>query len=125
MMIASLIAQEIARRNKRRCVRQGEDVISSAGERHEDCSTCYTPCGNTDDLGLAEQGFRLITIAGQLHLRWACPSCGTDVSEETELLRSTDHARAIRADALCCKCRRTQAAGNWCDLESRGHPTEE
>lgn len=41
-----------------------------------------------------------------IELRWACPGCGGETTQETTPLESMNDARVVREDPACYRCRR-------------------
>lgn len=79
---------------------------------HE-CAGCDSLSRN-QDLGVPHgatiiPGTVILSHDGQAKLRWPCPGCGAYVYEDTVPISSTEHAKAIALDPLCCTCR-TRAA---------------
>ena len=96
----------IVRSLRGRCLRSEDGLISKNGDRHEHCGTCLAQCGG-EDLGMSD-GVSVGRAYGSdgLELRWACPGCSVDVTQETTALTSLSDAKEVKRDPLCNKCRR-------------------
>ena len=89
-----------------RCVRDGSGVLAKDGERHENCATCETRCG-AGELGFSG-GVEVARVWGSdaIELRWPCPGCGCEVTQETTALASLADAEEAKRDPLCYACRK-------------------
>jgi hypothetical protein len=105
MTAALLLTVELARKMNGDCAQVSGGVLARDGNKHADCSTCHAVCGKSNDMGLADAGFRIARTLEGLALNWACPSCGVEVTEATTLFSASADARKIAADALCGRCR--------------------
>lgn len=86
------------------------DDIGRSAEQGGSCAACGGCSRQYGDVGLADDGFVLEnSVASGLQLRWKCPSCGSDVYEDTDLLGAAARAAASKADPLCYLCRRKAA----------------
>lgn len=83
----------------------GSHLRTKSGDLVSDCSDCRLHCGDETDLGLAAQGVRIAQDWRGLWLIWHCPSCETDVWEQTEMFNSGEHAECVLKDPLCARCR--------------------
>lgn len=95
----------IVRSLRGRCLRTADGLIAKNGERHENCATCNTRCGS-ESLGLSG-GVEVARAYGSdaFELRWPCPGCGTEVTQETTALASFADAAEAQADPACHRCR--------------------
>jgi hypothetical protein len=105
MTAALLLTVELARKMNGDCAQVSGGILASDGSKHADCSTCHALCGKSNDMGLADAGFRITRALEGLMLNWSCPSCGCEVTEATSLFSASADARNIATDALCCRCR--------------------
>lgn len=88
-----------------RCLRLGDGLVAKNGDRHENCATCHTSCG-PELLGYSGN----ISVAkdwtsGGIELRWPCPRCGVETTQETTALASIRDAEEVHRDPLCYRCR--------------------
>lgn len=110
MTAAALLRGEIVRRLKGQCridVRTGAG-LSLTGDRQADysCASCTAPCETHVESGVAVgDGFSLVVAGDEAKLKWACPGCGSAVSEDTTLLQAHFTAAEVTADPLCHRCR--------------------
>lgn len=88
-----------------RCERNGSGVLSKNGERHENCATCDARCG-FEEVGFSG-GIEVARVWGSdaIELRWKCPGCGREVTQETSALASFADAEETKRDPLCYRCR--------------------
>lgn len=105
MTAALLLTIELSRKLKGACAWIDGGVLANDGSKHADCSTCQATCGKSNDMGLADAGFRIARTLTGLVLNWNCPSCGCEVTEETRLFSAGSDAKAIAANPLCGRCR--------------------
>lgn len=83
------------------------DSSGSSADQGGSCATCGDCNRHYGDVGVASDGVVLEnSVSCGLQLRWACPSCGNDVYEDTTLLAASTQARAAKDDPLCFPCRR-------------------
>lgn len=96
----------IVRSLRGRCLQTADGLIAKNGDRHENCATCSARCG-AESLGFAG-AMEVARVWGSdaFELRWSCPGCGCEVSQETTALSSIDDAASAQADPLCFRCRR-------------------
>ena len=89
-----------------RCVQDGPEVLAKDGERHESCATCETRCGS-GSLGFSG-GVEVARVWGSdaIELRWRCPGCRREVTQETTALASMADAEEAKRDPLCYACRK-------------------
>ncbi len=89
-----------------RCVQDGPGVLAKDGERHENCATCEARCG----AGLVgfSGGVEVARVWGSdaIELRWKCPGCKREVTQETTALASLADAEEAKRDPLCYACRK-------------------
>lgn len=95
----------IVRSLRGRCLQVAGGLIARNGDRHEHCGTCQTRCGG-EVLGFSG-GVEVARVWGSdaLELRWACPGCGRETTQETTALASFSDAAQARADPHCYACR--------------------
>ena len=91
-----------------RCVPRGSGVLAKDGEQHDDCSTCEAKCGS-GAIGFSG-GVEVARVWGSdaIELRWPCPACGCEVTQETTALASLADAGDVTRDPLCYACRRVR-----------------
>ena len=96
----------IVRSLRGRCLRTEDGLIAKNGDRHEHCGTCLTRCGGKD-LGLSH-GVEVGRSYGSdaIEIRWSCPSCGCEVTQETTALASLTDAEEAKIDPICYACRK-------------------
>jgi hypothetical protein len=89
-----------------RCVQTSAGVLARDGSQHADCSTCNTPCESAA-LGFSG-GVEVGRVWGSdaIELRWACPGCGCETTQETTALTSFSDAAQVQADPHCYACRK-------------------
>ena len=89
-----------------RCVQTSSGLLARNGEAHADCSTCNTPC-ESKILGFSA-GVEVGRSWGSdaIELRWMCPSCGQETTQETTALSSMCDAEEVLKDGLCHRCRK-------------------
>ena len=88
-----------------RCVQTSSGILARNGQSHADCSTCNTPCEGAS-LGFSggvEVG--LVWGSGSVELRWSCPGCGRETTQETTALTSMKDAADVLRDGKCYGCR--------------------
>lgn len=95
----------IVRSLRGRCLQLAGGLIARNGDRHEHCGTCKTRCGG-EVLGFSG-GVEVARVWGSdaIELRWACPGCETETTQETTALASMQDAKTVQADPLCYRCR--------------------
>lgn len=88
-----------------RCLRTAGGIVAKDGRRHEHCGTCDARCG-AESLGFSG-GVEVARVWGSdaFELRWPCPGCGREVTQETTALSSLTDAQAVESDPLCYRCR--------------------
>lgn len=93
-----------------RCIQTTNGILARNGEAHADCSTCNTPCEGAA-LGFSG-GVEVGRVWGSdaIELRWACPGCGRETTQETTALTSFSDAAQVRADPHCYACRESANA---------------
>ena len=93
-----------------RCVWDRDGVLAKDGERHENCSTCNARCG-AGAIGFSG-GVEVARVWGSdaIELRWPCPTCGVEVTQETTALSSFSDAEEAKRDPQCYRCRQTDPA---------------
>jgi len=98
--------ENIVRSLRGRCLRTEAGLIAKNGDRHEHCGTCLTRCGG-EDLGLSS-GVEVGRSWGSdvFELRWTCPACSREVTQETTALSSLADAEEAKRDPLCYACRK-------------------
>lgn len=110
MSAAVVLNREIARRLNGQCqidIRTGAG-LSLLGDRQADfsCAGCLSPCEtHTESMVAVGEGFSLVVAGSETKLKWPCPSCGVEVSEDTSVLLAHDTASKVQADPLCHRCR--------------------
>lgn len=89
-----------------RCVQVGSVVLAKDGEQHENCATCETRCGS-GSIGFSG-GVEVARVWGSdaIELRWLCPACRREVTQETTALASLADAEEAKRDPLCYACRK-------------------
>lgn len=91
-----------------RCIQHDGGIVASNGQRHEHCGTCHARCG-PESLGLAgDMEVARSWGSDSLELRWPCPGCGCEVTQETTALSSIADAANVQDDPLCHRCRRAE-----------------
>lgn len=97
----------IVRSLRGRCLQTETGLVAKNGERHEHCGTCLAQCGG-ENLGLSD-GLTVGRVWGsdKIELRWACPGCSVEVTQETTALDSLANAKEAQRDPLCHKCRKS------------------
>ena len=95
----------IVRSLRGRCIQVAGGLIARNGEKHEHCGTCQTRCGS-EALGFSG-GVEVARVWGSeaIELRWRCPVCKREVTQETTALASFNDAAIVQGDPLCSKCR--------------------
>jgi len=95
----------IVRSLRGRCLQVDGGVVARNGDKHEHCGTCQTRCGG-EALGFSG-GVEVARVWGSdaIELRWACPGCGRETTQETSALTSFSDAAQVRADPHCYACR--------------------
>jgi hypothetical protein len=88
-----------------RCIQTSSGILARNGQAHADCSTCDTPCEGAD-LGFSG-GVKIGRVWGgnAIELRWACPGCQRETTQETTALTSMIDAAEVQRDGLCYRCR--------------------
>ena len=88
-----------------RCMSNADGVLAKDGEMHENCATCQARCG--DGLLGFTGGVEVARVWGsdEIELRWPCPGCGCEVTQETTALASFAEANEVKRDPLCYRCR--------------------
>lgn len=100
------IQRALVRSLNGRCVPNGGGVLAKDGEWHENCATCRAfVCGAglvgfTDEVEVAR-----VWGSDAIELRWPCPGCGCEVTQETTALASLAEAQEVKRDPLCYRCR--------------------
>ncbi len=96
----------IVRSLRGRCLQTASGLIARNGDRHEHCGTCETRCGG-EALGFSG-GVEVARVWGSdaIELRWKCPGCTRDVTQETSALASLADAEEAKRDPLCYACRK-------------------
>ncbi len=96
----------IVRSLRGRCLQTADGLIAKNGDRHENCATCSTRCG-AESLGFSG-GVEVARVysSDAFELRWPCPGCGAETTQETSALSSLVDAASVQADPLCFRCRR-------------------
>lgn len=94
-----------------RCIQTRGGILARNGEAHADCSTCNTPCEGAK-LGFSG-GVEVGRVWGSdaIELRWPCPGCGRETTQETSALTSLSDAAKVQADPLCYACRKPANVG--------------
>jgi len=100
------LQRALMRRLGGRCIQTSGGILARNGEAHADCSTCNTPCEGAA-LGFSG-GVEVGRVWGSdaIELRWPCPSCGAETTQETTALTSIEDAAAVQRDGKCYRCRR-------------------
>ena len=98
--------QALVRSLRGRCLKVADGIVAKDGRRHEDCSTCEARCGAVS-LGFSG-GVEVSRVYGSdaFELRWPCPGCGVETTQETTALSSLVDAASVQADPLCSRCRK-------------------
>lgn len=110
MTAAALLRGKIVRRLRGQCridVRTGAG-LSLLGDRQSDysCATCWAPCErHVESEVAAADGFSLVVAGDEAKLKWPCPGCGCEVSENTSILLAHFTAAEVAADPKCHRCR--------------------
>ena len=78
--------------------------ISPAGHGCANCYGCESFLGDGGVVG--ESGFRIVAESWGVSVSWACPICGTMVSEKTTVLHAERTAREVGNDLACYYCRK-------------------
>ncbi len=110
MTAAVELKREIVRRLNGECridIRTGAG-LSLLGDRQSDfaCTGCRAPCDSyTESMVAVGEGFSLVVAGSETKLKWPCPSCGCEVSEDTTVLLAHITAAEVQADPLCHRCR--------------------
>lgn len=88
-----------------RCIQTSSGILARNGEAHADCSTCNTPCegANLGFSGGVEVG--RVWGSNEIELRWKCPGCGRETTQETTALTSFSDAAEVKRDGNCYRCR--------------------
>ena len=96
----------IVRSLRGRCLKVDGGLIARNGHRHEHCGTCQTQCGG-EVLGFSGD-IEVARVWGSdaIELRWPCPECGREVTQETTALASMADANETKRDPLCYACRK-------------------
>lgn len=96
----------IVRSLRGRCIGVTGGLIARNGDRHEHCGTCQTRCGG-EVLGFSS-GVEVARVWGSdaIELRWRCPGCARQVTQETTALASMTDAEEAKRDPLCYACRK-------------------
>lgn len=107
-----------------RCTPNGGGVLAKDGERHENCATCEARCGS-GGVGFSG-GVEVARVWGSdaIELRWPCPGCGCDVTQETTALASLADAEEAKRDPLCHMCR-SKAGSETHNAALTGHRPKE
>lgn len=95
----------IVRSLRGRCIQVSGGLVARNGEKHEHCGTCQTRCGS-EALGFSG-GVEVARVWGSeaIELRWRCPGCKREVTQETTALASLADAEEAKRDPLCYACR--------------------
>ena len=95
----------IVRSLRGRCLRTETGLIAKNGDRHEHCGTCNARCGG-ESLGFSG-GVEVARAWGSdaIELRWSCPGCGRETTQETTALTSIQDAAEVLLDGMCYRCR--------------------
>ena len=109
---ASMLKQEITRRLNGSCrldIRRGKAMsfLGDALLAYSSCASCFAPCswsGSSGEIG-QNLSMKIEVIQGEFKIPWACPECGRETVEKTNLLKFESVANEIEADPLCFACR--------------------
>ena len=101
----------IVRSLRGRCIQVAGGVVARNGDKHDHCGNCQTRCGG-ESLGFSG-GVEVARVWGSdaIELRWACPGCGRETTQETSALTSFSDAAQVQADPHCYACREPANAG--------------
>lgn len=80
-------------------------IVARNGDVIPDCSHCLTGC-SAAQLGLSgEMEIGAVWGDSGIELRWSCPGCGTQVTQDTSPALSILDAAECHGDPLCYRCR--------------------
>ena len=83
------------------------------GDSYASCADCLSPCERSDHAsGITGNTlkFEVVLRDGRAKLFWACPQCGAETCEDTDLLATEKAAAEIEADPICFTCRSKKPA---------------